>query len=414
MYKTGGVMEKNYYNRLIRVILGFFTSMASGVLLTWSYYREPLMNLFPTWTTSNLSLIFSIHNIVVALMMASGGFLLKKVSTRTAYIISAVCFLVGLGIYNFLPVGNPTAAYVMAFLGYSVIAPIGCGISCLLNYSIYPAWYPERSGLISGLMIMAFNTCALVTGAIAGALIPGMGIQKALLVTGIIVFVCTILSVPLGVYPREDQKLPPAPVRAENQGGRDFTTAEMLKTPAFWTVFIYHTLIFAIGLILADHAAGIAKFFGAAALFGLLFAPAKGISCLVIGWIMDKMSTVGAMLFIDIIVVCSAALLIFAASTSSTVLILVGLIVLGFGIGGVSTIKASAIRFFFGSKNYQQNYGITNINIVFSAAIVFLASKIIEAMGGTYNGIFILILIIGGLALICTFLLRLFMGRTRA
>ena len=406
--------SSNYYNRLLRIILGFITSMASGVLLTWSYYRQPLMDLFPTWSTSDLSLIFSIHNIVVAITMAGSSFILKKLSTRSAYFISALCFAVGLCGYYFLPADNPGAAYVLAFLFYAIIAPLGCGISCLLNYSIYPAWYPERSGFISGLMIMGFNTCPLVMGAIAGAVIPDLGIKAAFLITGIIICCATLLSMPYGEYPTEKHILPPAPVREENTSGQDYTTGEMIKTSGFWIIFVYHTLIFAVGLIVADHAAGIAAAFGAAALFGLLFAPAKGISCFVIGWIMDKVSTFGAMLIIDILVIGSSLLLILAAGTSSTILILIGLILLGFGIGGVSTIKATAIRFFYGSRNYQQNYGITNINIAFSAAIVFVAGKIIEAMNGSYNGIFIMICIIGLLALLCTFCLKLYMKKTAA
>ena len=46
-------MKEKYAMRLPRVILGFLASMASGVLLTWSYYREPLMQLFPDWTTAS-------------------------------------------------------------------------------------------------------------------------------------------------------------------------------------------------------------------------------------------------------------------------------------------------------------------------------------------------------------------------
>ena len=392
----------HYHHRLLRVIIGFFTAMASGVLLTWSYYREPLLNLFPSWTTSDLSLIFSVHNITVSVVMAVSGFIVSRISSRKIYTIAAVLFLVGLGGFYFLPADRPEAAYIIAFILYAFLAPAGCALSCLLNYSVFPAWYPERSGLVSGLMVTAFNTSALVCGAIAGALIPGFGIRTALLATGIIVCAATLISVPLGVLPRADQKLPPPPLREENQNERDYTTREMLKTPSYWTVFVFHTLIFSVGLILADHAAGIARYFGAAALFGLLFAPAKGISCLVIGWIMDRKSTVAAMLFIDVVVMGSAGLLIFAASASSMILILVGLIILGFGIGGATTIKTAAIRFLFGSRNFQQNFGITNINIVLSSAVVFLASKIIEATGGTYNGVFILILCLAVLALLCT------------
>ena len=405
-------MNNKYAMRFPRVVLGFLTSLASGVLLTWSYYREPLLQLFPTWTTSDLSLIFSVHNIVVSVMMAVAGFTVKKISTRLTYSLVAICLFVGLGGFYFLPVNNPDLAYIMAFAMYGVIAPMGVGASCLLNYSLYPAWYPERSGMVSGTMIMAFNTCALITGAIAGAMIPSYGIQTTLLVTGILVAVLTLLSVPFGVYPGPNDHLPPKPVRPENKSSKDYTLPEMLKTAGFWVLFIYHAMIFGVGLILADHAAGIALSFGIAALFGLLFSPAKGVSCLAIGWLMDKLSTIGAMLVIDGLVIVSALVLLLCTGVaSSSVLVLIGLILCGLGVGGVSSIKASAIRFLYGSKNYEQNYGFCNLNIAISAILVYLASMLIEAMGGSYQGVFVVIMGIGVLALGCTVYLHFFIKR---
>lgn len=404
-------MKEKYAMRLPRVILGFLASMASGVLLTWSYYREPLMQLFPDWTTSQLSLIFSVHNVFVAVMMAVAGFTIKKMSTRVAYTLVAACLLVGLGGYYILPVDNPQLAYVMAFAMYGVIAPIGAGASCLLNYSIYPAWYPERPGLVSGIMIMGFNTCALLTGALASALIPSVGIQTTLLVTGLLACVFTLAAAPLGVYPGPNDKLPPKPVRRENKSARDFTTGEMLKTSGFWVLFLYHGMIFGVGLILADHAAGIALSFGIAALFGLLFSPAKGVSCIVVGWLMDKLGTIGSMLVVDGLVVVSALILMLSTGINSSILVLGGLILCGLGVGGVSSIKAAAVRFLYGSKNYEQNYGFSNLNIVFSAVLVFLASKIIEAMGGSYMGVFVVICVIGVLAALCTVYIHFYIKR---
>lgn len=405
-------MNNKYSMRFPRVVLGFLTSMASGVLLTWSYYREPLLQLFPSWTTSDLSLIFSVHNIVVSVMMAVAGFTVKKISTRLTYCLIALCLFIGVGGYYFLPVDNPQLAYTMAFIMYGVIAPMGVGASCLLNYSLYPAWYPERSGTVNGAMIMAFNTCALFTGALAGAMIPNYGIKVTLLVTGILAAVLTLLSVPFGVYPGPNDRLPPKPVRPENKGGHDYAIGKMLKTSGFWVLFIYHAMIFGVGLILADHAAGIALSFGVAALFGLLFSPAKGVSCLGIGWIMDKLSTTGAMLVIDALVIVSALILLLCSGgTASSIVVLIGLILCGLGVGGVSSIKASAIRFLYGSKNYEQNYGFCNLNIVISAILVYLASMLIEAMGGSYQGVFIVIMGIGVLALICTVYLHFFIKR---
>jgi len=404
-------MKEKYAVRLPRVIIGFLTSMAGGILLTWSYFREPLMQTFPSWTTSDLSLIFSVHNIFVSLTMVVAGMVLKKLPTRVSFLIAALCFGVALCGFRFLPVDNPKLAYIIAFIFYAILAPIGCGITCLLAYSIYPAWYPEKSGFVNGLMITAFNICPIFAGALASVLLKNNNILTTMGVIGAVVFVFVALSIPVGVYPTEKDHLPPRPVRSENTSGREFSTKEMLKSGSFWCIFFFHTFLFAVGLILADHAAGIAVSFGAAALFGLLFAPAKGVSCLGVGWLMDKLSTTGAMYVLDFIVIGAAALLIVAANMGSMILVLVGLILLGLGIGGCSSVKSVGIRFFFGSENFQQNFGVTNANILPAALIVFIASKIIEAMSGSYYGVFIIFLVLGVLALLCTAYLQILMKK---
>ena len=404
-------MKEKYAMRLPRVVIGFFTSMAAGILLTWSYFRAPLMEAFPDWTTSDLSLIFTFHNLFVSLTMVVAGLVLKKIPTRLAYLIAAVCFGIGLCGYNFLPLDNPKTAYVLAFIFYAILAPIGCGISCLLSYSIYPAWYPEKSALVNGLMITAFNLCPIFAGAIAGSLLVKYNILTVFGVIGVIVFVLTAASIPFGVYPTSKDHLPPRPVRAENTNGKEYQLKEMLKEPSFWCIFLFHSFLFAAGLIMADHAAGIAMAFGAAALFGLLFAPAKSVSCLAIGWLMDKLSTTGAMYVLDAIVIGAGGLLMFAAKSGSMILVLIGLILLGLGSGGCSSVKAAGIRFFFGAENFQQNFGVTNANIVVSSILVFVASKIIESMSGSYNGVFTMVLVLGVCALLCTVVLQIRMKK---
>lgn len=391
--------NEGYMVRLPRLMLGFISCMGTGVLLTWSYYRDPLLQQFPQWTFSNLSLIFGVNNIVVAAMMAVFGFALKKISTRAGFAISAILFFVGLGGFYFLPRDNPLAAFMMALILYGVIAPTGVACGNLLCYSVYPAWFPERAGIVSGIMILAFNISPLLAGALANSLLPNIGILGTLAVTGVIITFCMLLSLPYGAYPGKDDKLPPAPVRPENKSSNEYTTGEMLKSPAFWAIFFFHALLFAANLTFADHAAGIAVSFGAAALIGMLFAPAKGVSCVAIGWLMDKFTTIGSMVIICVLLIISSGVLLIGAFQSSAVLVIIGLVMCSFACGGASSIKAVAIRFLFGSKHFQQNIGVSYLSAIVSAGLTYVASLVIEALNGSYTGVFFIILFIGALAL---------------
>lgn len=409
------MQKESYALRLPRIILGFISCMGTGILLTWSYYREPLLSLFkdlPFWTPSNLSLIFGVHNVTIAIMMPLFGFALKKVPTRLGFALSALLFLVGFGGFYFLPMDNPQAAYILAFVLYGVIAAAGVACGNLLCYSIYPAWYPERAGLVSGLMILAFNITPLFAGAFAEWLLPKIDILGTLAVTGIVVAVFLMLSLPYGAYPRKGDKLPPAPVRSENKTSRDYTTKEMIKSPAFWVIFFFHALLFSASLIFADHAADIAKYFGTAALAGMLFAPAKGASCVSIGWLMDKFTTIGAMAILCVLLVISTGVLLIGAFQNSAITVITGLVMCSFACGGASSIKAVAIRFLFGSKNFQQNISVTHVNVLLSGIIAYIASLVMDALDGSYNGVFFIILFLALLALAFTAYLRSYMKKS--
>jgi len=369
--------------------------MGTGVLLTWSYYRDPLLQQFPQWTFSNLSLIFGAHNLVISLMMAVLGFAMKKIPTRLSFALSGLCLLVGLGGFYFLPSNNSGLAFVAAFILYGVIAATGVAGGNLLCYSLYPSWYPERMGSVSGIMIMAFNIAAIFAGALANVLLPRIGIQGTLAVTGIIVAICLLGSVPFGVYPGKNDKLPPAPVRPENKSSREYTTKEMLKSPAFWAIFFFHALLFGANLIFADHAAGIAVYFGAAALMGMLFSPAKGVSCVAAGWLMDKFTTIGSMVILCVLLIFSSGVLLAGAFLSSAILVISGIVLSSLAFGGASSLKAVALRFLFGSKYYQQNIGISYLSIIVSAGLAYVASLVIESFKGSYTGVFFIILTIG-------------------
>ena len=403
--------KERYSMRMPRVILGFFGSLGTGVLLTWSYYREPLLQMFPEWTFSDLSLIFSVHNLMVSFMMAFSGFIMKKMSTRTAYVLTAVCFLVGLGGFHFLPPGNQTLAFAMAFVLYGFIAPIGVGAGCVLSLAIYPAWYPERAGSIGGIMVFAFNSAALLAGALASILLPRVGILDTMAATGVVVAIFMLASAPLGVYPGKKDKLPPAPVRPENKTSYQYKTKEMLKSPAFWSLFFFHALFFTSSLIFADHAAGIAVYFGAAALIGMLFAPAKGISCVAAGWLMDKFTTIGSMIILSSSLMVASGVLLVGAFQNSAVLVMAGMIMVSLSCGGASTIRATALRFLFGNEHYQQNIGVSYLSVVVSAILAYCASLIIEALGGSYTGVFFVILSAGILSIAFTAHLHIFMKK---
>lgn len=395
-------------NRVPYILAGLVSAFATGLLFTWSYFRAPLNELFPTWTMADLSMIFSVHNMVVCTAMILCGMVAKKISPRLRIVVAAVLLIIGLGSFPFLPVGHPDLAFKLAFFLYAVVAPIGAGLAATTWMGTFVLWVPERPGVMSGGMLLLYGSCPFFYGALASRLIPAIGILQTVRVIGIISGVLLLCCVPFVRLPKPEDGLPAPKTVAVNKTDRSYTTIQMLKTPIFWAMFIFNISMRSAGLTYADHSAGIAMSFGVAALFGMLYAPANGSASIIFGFLVDKIGSVNTMRLISCILLAASILLYISGFSDSALIALVGLIGAGFAFGGASAANSTTVRMFFGPEHYTQNYSTTTFSIFFASLFCYLAGIIVDKMGGSYYGVYTMTLIFGGIALVCTFLISIF------
>ena len=398
--------------RVPYILAGLVSAFATGLLFTWSYFRAPLGELFPDWTSSDLSTIFSFHNTVVCIAMILCGFAAKKISPRIRLAVGAVLIAVGLGCYPFLPVDDPDTAFRLAFLFFSVISAVGVGICAPTWTGTFVLWVPERTGLMVGSMLFVYGCCPFVYGALSGVLIPVIGVLATMRTLGLISCVLILLCLPFARLPREDDGLPPAKVAAANRADRSFTTWQMLKTPAFWAMFLFNIAMRSAGLIFADHSANIALSFGVSALFGMIYSPANGSASFVAGALVDRIGSAKTMRLFSIILLSASVLLYISGLTSIAIVALVGLIGAGFAFGGTSAANTSTVRLFFGSEFYTQNYSITTFSIFFASIFCYLAGIVVDRMGGSFYGVYTMTLIFGAIAFVCTIWLAVCVKKT--
>ena len=397
--------------RVPYILAGLVSAFATGLLFTWAYFRAPLNALFPTWTSADLSMIFSIHNMVVCTAMILCGMVAKKTSPRVRIVLAALLVMIGLGSFPFLPVDNPELAFKLAFFLYSFVAPIGAGLAATTWMGTFVLWVPERPGVMSGGMLLLYGSCPFFYGALSSVLIPVIGILQTIRVIGLISGVLLLCCLPFVRLPKPEDGLPAPKVAAVNKTDRSYTTLQMLKTPIFWVMFIFNISMRSAGLIYSDHSAGIAMSFGVAALFGMIYSPANGSASIVSGLLLDKLGSVKTMRLFSCILLAASLLLFVSGFTSIAAIALVGLIGAGFAFGGTGTANSATVRLFFGPEHYTQNYSTTTFSIFFASMFCYLAGIVVDKMGGSYYGVYMMTLIFGGIALICTILLTILVRR---
>jgi MFS transporter, OFA family, oxalate/formate antiporter len=155
---------------------------------------------------------------------------------------------------------------------------IGAAISGIGAGAIYATcvgnavkWFPDRRGLAVGLTAGGFGAGAALTVVPIRMVISSYGYASAFFWFGVLQGAILLLVAQVLRGPTPGTVLPVV-VRAETpQSVRSYTSAEVLRSPAFWLLYVMLVLVSASGLMATAQLAPIAKDFGlsnTAILFG--------------------------------------------------------------------------------------------------------------------------------------------------
>jgi len=380
--------------------------MELGVLFAWSYFRESLAELFPSWTAGQLSLVFSMHNITVVITALITGVLLKYLKQRTLVAIAAAAILIGCGVFPFFPLDNPGMTYLLLFISFGIVAASASGFAGITIPTAYQPWFPDHLGLLTGVLFLIAGSSPILFGYICSLLIPVVGVMRTVQILGFIGCGLLVITLPWCKTPGPDVELPPPKTEENAASAHDFTWKEVLKSPLFWSFFLYNCMARSVGMVLLDLGGTIAVAFGVAALFGLFTAPANGAASVIGGAIQDRIGVGKTILLSGGILIVGGLLFLSGHFSNNALLVVMALIVGGAGYGISLVTGASATRILFGNKYYAQNYSFITISIAPAAASGFLAGTLLDKIGN-YSGVFSLVLVLSVLSLVCgLFLIR--------
>lgn len=393
-------------SRWIYVAMGAFMLLLLGVIYAWSIFRAPISLVFPNWTAAELSLNFTISMICFCLGGFTSGKLTLKIPNNIIVRIASILLCIGFFGISMLRIDNPETSLIMLYIFYGLFCGFGAGMGYNSVLSGVVKWFPDRTGFVSGMLLMNFGLGGMVLGTFVNLFVNSMGLFRAFRIIGVLIPLMLALG---SIYiktpkPSKEQSLESQIIEPE---GHNYTSIEMLKTSAFWIYFVWHITITSAGLLVINGAAQIAVAFGAPAVLGLIVSIFNGVGRLGIGILFDKKGRKASMTFNSITLILAGMSLYGGALFDNMHLAFIGLILTGISYGGSPSNTSAVTNSFFGPKYFALNYSVGSFALIPGAVIgPYISGMLQDRAGGAYNTTFMMMIGFGILAMIMNLILK--------
>jgi OFA family oxalate/formate antiporter-like MFS transporter len=381
-------------NRWLAVLGGVSMNLALGALYAWSVFVLPLEREFG-WTRAQTSWVYTIAIVAFATSFVYAGRLQDRRGPRICAVIGGL--LVGTGFF----LSSLTTSLTFLYIAFGLIVGLGNGFGYATPVPVASKWFPDKRGLVVGIMVGGYGAGSAVFGPVASALVDQYGWRTTFQLLGGLFLVMTMIGAWLMTNP-------PAGYRPEGwtpaqattaRASRDFTTAEMLATPTFYALWLAYCLGAAAGQMTISQLVPFARSAGLGAAAATLAIPVAAAGNaggrILSGWLSD---TLGRLPTLRLMVLLSALAMPALYLWREQAVLFFALVAAVYWCYGTQlSVFASTTADFYGTKNLGLNYGV-----LFTAWGVagilgpYIGARVFDATGEYRYAFFIA----GGLAVV--------------
>lgn len=392
----------NYRNRKTKMLVcGCLLMLLLGSIFSWSVFKKPLQEAFG-WDDSELSWPFTICMICFTLgniIAARAG---KKYPLRIVVWASGLIAFAGLFMAS--RVTQPWQLCIA--YGACMGTAVGMSYNCIVTAG--NAWYADKPGTVTGVLMMAFGCGSLIFAPLDNYLLAAVGWSRTFLYLGVVFTAVAALTASYISMPPEDYECRAAEKSAES--GEDFTTSEMMHRTSFWLILVWAIAIATIGYSVINQVFMIASSIGlsdvTASLAVSLVSVCNGLGRVISGRVYDRLGGAWEMRSMSVLLILSSGCLIPAIASESPALLFVGMALFGFGFGGGSPTMVNFVRSFYGSRNFSMNYSMLNFNSVAASFISQIISGYVYTVTGSYLSVILCVSVVVAVASVMSLLIK--------
>jgi MFS transporter, OFA family, oxalate/formate antiporter len=348
----------------IQLVLGIICmASVANMQYGWTLFVNPIDAQYH-WGRAAIQVAFSIFVLLETWLVPVEGYLVDRFGPRPVVIAGAILVAIAWTI-------NSQASSLGLLYFAAALGGIGTGAvygTCVGNAL---KWFPSRRGLAAGCTAAGFGAGAALTIKPISAMIEASGYQHAFLFFGLLQGAIVFIMA-WGLLVAPPSYLAAAPKKS--QSARSFKPSEVLRSPAFWVMYLMFWLIAAGGLVMIASMAPLAKDLGVAkipvSLFGLTMAAGvfaitlnrifDGVGRPFFGWVSDNIGRENTMA-IAFVIGAACFFTIGRAGTTPVVFVLVTAIY--FGVFGEIYSLFPATQ----GDTFGAGYATTNAGMLYTA-----------------------------------------------
>jgi OFA family oxalate/formate antiporter-like MFS transporter len=365
--------------------------MIANLQYGWTLFVNPIDEKYH-WGRASIQVAFTIFVLTETWLVPFEGYLIDKFGPRIMVGLSGL--LVGIAW-----VMNSAADSLMTLYVAAAIGGVGAGIIYGASVGNALKWFPDRRGLAAGLTAAGFGAGSALTVVPIANMIQSGGYEAAFFWFGIGQGVIVVIFSLFLRAPQAGEVKAPA-ASAIQQTQRDYSPAEVLRTPPFWVMYVMFVMVATGGLMAVAQLGPIARDFKIdgipVSILGLTL-PAlsfaltidrvlNGVCRPFFGWVSDQIGRENTMFIAFLIEGIGIYALLQFANEPLLFVLLSGLVF--FAWGEIYSLFPATSADLYGRKFATTNYGMLYTAKGTASLLVPLAN-VLTAATGSWTAVFL-------------------------
>ncbi len=151
-------MPPHASRRWLVASMGTLLQLSLGSVYAWSFFQKPLADTYG-WSNAQVAWTFSFAIAFLGFAAAIGGRVLPRFGPRALAITGSVLYGAG---HLLAALALTIHSLPLLCLGYGAVGGFGLGLGYVTPVATAAKWFPDKKGLVTGMVVMGFGFGALL------------------------------------------------------------------------------------------------------------------------------------------------------------------------------------------------------------------------------------------------------------